>query len=39
MIGVTAGTLASLATLSVNLGSTIFLALRGDSPAVDFRLD
>jgi hypothetical protein len=39
MILVTGSTIAFLATLSVNLGSTIFLALRGDSPAVDFRLD
>ena len=39
MVLVTGSTIAFLATLSVNLGSTIYLALHGDSPAVDFRLD
>lgn len=39
MILVTGSTVAFLATLSVNLGSTIYLAIHGDSPAVDFRFD
>jgi uncharacterized protein involved in response to NO len=39
MIVVTGGAIAFLATLLVNLGSTIYVALCGDSPAVDFRFD